>query len=230
MSVHLEYIVVPYLSGINVHKSLERKSRADRSPKVGTHPLKPKHLLHWKIGYMFTVILYNIHVWYNLYIFIIFQYIPLYPTLYPIILWLNSYFSSVFESAGCPAFLPVEPPIVAGNASQKAKKKTSLESLSHVICCFNPSSSHSSSFNQPPMSSPQIPCHLHHRRATMLLVTDVPILAPMIMGIAWVTESTSAPTKPTTMLVLVEELWTKTVAKMPTMRPALERLNIKRQI
>jgi hypothetical protein len=64
----------------------------------------------------------------------------------------------------------------------------------------------------------------------MLLVTDVPILAPMIMGIAWVTESTSAPTKPTTMLVLVEELWTKTVAKMPTMRPALERLNIKRQI
>lgn len=156
----------------------------------------------------------------------IFHYIPLYIPSYfgwtPIFLRCLNQQGALHSCQLNPQLLQVMPP--------KKQKKTSLESLSHVICCFNPNSSHSSSFNQPPMSSPQIPCHLHHRRATMLLVTDVPILAPMIMGIAWVTESTSAPTKPTTMLVLVEELWTKTVAKMPTMRPALERLNIKRQI
>ena len=62
----------------------------------------------------------------------------------------------------------------------------------------------------------------------MVLVTDVPMLAPMMMGIAWVTDSTSAPTRPTTIEVLVEELWTKTVAKIPTMRPAILNRKVKR--
>ena len=56
---------------------------------------------------------------------------------------------------------------------------------------------------------------------TMVLVTEVPIFAPMMIGIACRTDNTSAPTKPTTILVLVDEDCTKTVAKMPTMRPAM---------
>ena len=40
---------------------------------------------------------------------------------------------------------------------------------------------------------------------TMVFVTDVPMLAPMMMGIAYFTLTWPAPTKPTTIEVLVEE-------------------------
>jgi len=56
---------------------------------------------------------------------------------------------------------------------------------------------------------------------TMVFVTEVPMLAPMMIGMAWGTDTTLAPTRPTTILVLVEEDWTRTVAKMPTIRPAM---------
>lgn len=55
----------------------------------------------------------------------------------------------------------------------------------------------------------------------MVLVTEVPMLAPIMMGMALCTVSCPAPTRPTTMEVLVEEDCTRTVAKIPTIRPQL---------
>ena len=54
--------------------------------------------------------------------------------------------------------------------------------------------------------------------AAMVLVTVVPMFAPMIMGMAWVTESglSAAATKPTMVAVVTEELCTSVVARMPT--------------
>ena len=54
--------------------------------------------------------------------------------------------------------------------------------------------------------------------ATMVLVTEVPMLAPMIMKMAMLTESSSAPTMETMMEVVVEEDWTSTVASTPIRR------------
>ena len=56
---------------------------------------------------------------------------------------------------------------------------------------------------------------------TMVFVTEVPMFAPIMIGIAPRTDNTSAPTKPMTMFVLVDEDCTKTVAKMPTMRAVM---------
>ena len=60
-----------------------------------------------------------------------------------------------------------------------------------------------------------------------LLVMEVPIFAPITMGTAHSSGSgggwpstTGAPTKPTTVLVVTEELCTSTVASTPTARPA----------
>lgn len=58
---------------------------------------------------------------------------------------------------------------------------------------------------------------------TRVGVTDVPILHPIIIGIACRTVSEFALatlTKPTTMDVEVEELWTRTVTKIPTIVPS----------
>ena len=54
--------------------------------------------------------------------------------------------------------------------------------------------------------------------ATKVLVTEVPILAPISMGMAiWM--SMPAPMAATMMEVKVEELWTRTVPKMPIINP-----------
>ena len=56
--------------------------------------------------------------------------------------------------------------------------------------------------------------------ATIVLVTEVPMLAPMIMKTALRTESSFAPTRETMMEVVVEEDCTSTVARIPiSMRP-----------
>mmetsp|Transcript_68764 Transcript_68764/g.143607 ORF Transcript_68764/g.143607 Transcript_68764/m.143607 type:complete len:208 (-) Transcript_68764:230-853(-) len=55
---------------------------------------------------------------------------------------------------------------------------------------------------------------------TMVLVTVVPMLAPMMMGTAGRTWSPPAETKATTMDVLVEEDCTITVASTPTIKAA----------
>ena len=55
-------------------------------------------------------------------------------------------------------------------------------------------------------------------KETMVLVTEVPMLAPMIMGMAVLT-GTSAATKPTMMVVEVELDWTRTVTRTPIITP-----------
>ena len=55
---------------------------------------------------------------------------------------------------------------------------------------------------------------------TMVLVTEVPMLAPMIMGTAALT-GTPADTRPTMMEVEVEEDWTSTVASTPIITPTI---------
>ena len=57
--------------------------------------------------------------------------------------------------------------------------------------------------------------------ATMVLVTEVPMLAPMIMKTALRTESSFAPTREMMMEVVVEEDCTSTVARIPIMRPEM---------
>jgi len=52
-----------------------------------------------------------------------------------------------------------------------------------------------------------------------VLVIDVPILAPIITGIAWLTVIILAPTIDTIILVEVLELCTKTVTITPITRP-----------
>jgi hypothetical protein len=55
--------------------------------------------------------------------------------------------------------------------------------------------------------------------ATIVFVTVVPMLAPMMRGIAFRTVRASAATSPTTREVVVEELWIRAVAIMPTISP-----------
>ena len=55
-------------------------------------------------------------------------------------------------------------------------------------------------------------------KLTIVLVTLVPIFAPMIMGIAVLT-GTSVATRPTMMVVEVELDWTKTVTSTPIITP-----------
>ena len=57
-------------------------------------------------------------------------------------------------------------------------------------------------------------------KLTMVLVTLVPMLAPMIMGMATRT-GTSAATRPTMMEVEVEEDWTSTVTRTPIITPTI---------
>ena len=56
---------------------------------------------------------------------------------------------------------------------------------------------------------------------TTVAVTVVPMLAPMIIGIAWASGSgfSGAATRPTTMAVVTDELWTTVVASNPTISP-----------
>ena len=54
----------------------------------------------------------------------------------------------------------------------------------------------------------------------MVLVTDVPMFAPMIMGTATLTGA-PADTRPTMMEVDVEEDWTATVAMIPIITPTI---------
>ena len=59
---------------------------------------------------------------------------------------------------------------------------------------------------------------------TSVAVIDVPMLHPMIIGMAWVTVSEvpvgdDAPTRPTTIEVDVEDDCTRTVTRMPAMMP-----------
>ena len=58
-------------------------------------------------------------------------------------------------------------------------------------------------------------------RETKRFVTDVPTFAPIMMGIAFVMESALAPTIPTTTQVVVEELCTRLVAKIPITSPII---------
>merc|ERR1719225_1841779 len=52
----------------------------------------------------------------------------------------------------------------------------------------------------------------------MMLVTEVPMLAPMIIGMAVLTGA-PADTRPTIMEVEVEEDWTNTVTNTPIIKP-----------
>ena len=55
---------------------------------------------------------------------------------------------------------------------------------------------------------------------TIVLVVVVPMFAPMIMGIAsWIVSASDA-TSPTTIVVVVDELWIRLVARKPMIRPA----------
>jgi len=55
----------------------------------------------------------------------------------------------------------------------------------------------------------------------MVDVTDVPMLAPMIRGMAWFTSSNSAATIVITIEVEVDEDCTSTVTSTPTIMPAI---------
>ncbi len=55
---------------------------------------------------------------------------------------------------------------------------------------------------------------------TIVLVVVVPMLAPMITGTASCTVRMSDATSPTTIVVVVEELWIRLVARKPISRPA----------
>ena len=52
-----------------------------------------------------------------------------------------------------------------------------------------------------------------------MLVTVVPMLAPMTMGIALGMVRLPPPTRATTTDVVAEELWTTDVERIPTTRP-----------
>ena len=54
-----------------------------------------------------------------------------------------------------------------------------------------------------------------------MLVTVVPILAPMTMGMAHPTVRASAATRPTTMDVVLEELWIRDVDSSPIIKPMI---------
>ena len=54
---------------------------------------------------------------------------------------------------------------------------------------------------------------------TSVFVTLVPMLAPMTIGIAPLTSSAPPATRPTAIEVVVDELWTRLVARMPMKRP-----------
>ena len=76
-----------------------------------------------------------------------------------------------------------------------------------------------------PQKKPETPlqtntCHLLEIcvKLTIVLVTEVPILEPKIMGIA-VCTGTSVATRPTMMVVEVEEDWTSTVTSTPIITP-----------
>jgi hypothetical protein len=56
--------------------------------------------------------------------------------------------------------------------------------------------------------------------ATMVLVVVVPMLAPMMMGTANSMVSAPEATNPTTIVVVVEELWIMLVARNPMRSPA----------
>mmetsp|Transcript_35775 Transcript_35775/g.57460 ORF Transcript_35775/g.57460 Transcript_35775/m.57460 type:complete len:208 (-) Transcript_35775:148-771(-) len=88
--------------------------------------------------------------------------------------------------------------------------KVSTDSMLNMSWTVAPEKARSSSMRSPACAM-----------LTIVFVTEVPMFAPMMIGIACLTAKTSAPTKPTTILVLVDEDCTKTVAKMPTMRPAM---------
>jgi len=55
---------------------------------------------------------------------------------------------------------------------------------------------------------------------TRVLVTVVPILAPMMMGIAFLSVRKPEATRPTVMDVVVEELWIMLVTRIPIRRLA----------
>mmetsp|Transcript_35062 Transcript_35062/g.88376 ORF Transcript_35062/g.88376 Transcript_35062/m.88376 type:complete len:229 (+) Transcript_35062:967-1653(+) len=57
-------------------------------------------------------------------------------------------------------------------------------------------------------------------KLTIVFVTEVPMLAPMIMGIAFFTSMRPAAVMVMMMDVLVDEDWTSTVARMPIIKPA----------
>ena len=74
-----------------------------------------------------------------------------------------------------------------------------------------------------PQKKPETPlqtntCHLLEIcvKLTIVLVTEVPMLEPMIMGIA-VCTGTSVATRPT--MMVVEEDWTSTVTSTPIITP-----------
>jgi hypothetical protein len=54
-----------------------------------------------------------------------------------------------------------------------------------------------------------------------VLVTVVPMFAPITIGTAYSTGSTPAPTRPTMVDVDTDDDWTNTVAKTPAARPAI---------
>ena len=56
-------------------------------------------------------------------------------------------------------------------------------------------------------------------KETSELVTEVPILAPIMMGIAFVTFNAPPATNPTTIEVVDEEDWTMEVERIPMNRP-----------
>ena len=56
--------------------------------------------------------------------------------------------------------------------------------------------------------------------ATMVLVTEVPMLAPITMKIPDLTVTDPAPTSDTIMEVVEEDDWMRTVQMIPTITPA----------
>ena len=58
-------------------------------------------------------------------------------------------------------------------------------------------------------------------KETIVLVTDVPIFAPIIIGMAWRTWIKSEPTIVTTIDVDVDDDWTRTVTRTPIINPTI---------
>mmetsp|Transcript_89084 Transcript_89084/g.252574 ORF Transcript_89084/g.252574 Transcript_89084/m.252574 type:complete len:237 (+) Transcript_89084:879-1589(+) len=108
-----------------------------------------------------------------------------------------------------PAARKIGPPrpVIAPTTSSSGIS-TATESMLNMSWTVAPAKARSSSARSPicPME-------------TMVLVTEVPMFAPMMTGTASWELSCPAATRPTTMEVLVEEDCTSTVPRMPIMSP-----------
>ena len=87
------------------------------------------------------------------------------------------------------------------NQSTCGQKSDLTKPLPHQINTNQSSTSNTFQYHQPSMNQPKEALPSDNG----VCVTEVPMFAPMMIGIACLTANTSAPTKPTTILVLVDE-------------------------